>query len=188
MIEVSVESIRVSLINQSRLVVLREQDGPRYLSIWIGAFEADAITIGLQESEVPRPMTHDLIHSLFGQLGAELKAVHISELREETFFGELVAENAEGELRVDCRSSDAIAVAVRADVPIFVAEKVMDEAGAVPAPEYEGSEDTEESEAAPKTSGSKERDDSLELFRDFFEGIDLNLEEDEDEDGATPSS
>ena len=95
MVEVTVESIRVSLINQNRLVVLREKRSPRYLSIWIGAFEADAITVGLQDDEVPRPLTHDLICNILTQLGAELEQIEILDMRDDTFFSSAYGSSAQ---------------------------------------------------------------------------------------------
>ena len=86
MIKVKVESIRVSLINQNRLVVLRELEGLRYLAIWIGPFEAEAITIGLKGTEIDRPLTHDLLRGAIEQLDAQIESVVINHLQEDTFL------------------------------------------------------------------------------------------------------
>ena len=96
MVEVKVESIRVSLINQQRLVVLREVDAQRYLPIWIGSFEAEAITMGLQGTEIQRPLTHDLLRGAIDQLGATIQRIVVSSLRDETFFATIVLD-AQGE-------------------------------------------------------------------------------------------
>ena len=177
MIEVAVESIRVSLINQSRLVVLREKDSARFLSIWIGAFEADAITIGLQEADVPRPLTHSLVGNIIAQLGARLKHILINDLRGDTFFAELHLETEEGDVKVDARPSDAIAVAVRSQVPLFVSEEVMESAGQEPAPEYE-LEGGSETEAEAGSEPSKDEEpESLDVFRDFLETLDFGDDE-----------
>ena len=118
MIEVTIDSVRVSLMSQHRVVVLKETDGERYLPIWIGPFEADAITIQLQGVEVARPMTHDLLMRFITTLGAQVQRVVISDLQNETFYA-LIMVDATGELlEVDARPSDAIALAVRARVPI----------------------------------------------------------------------
>lgn len=178
MIEVAVESIRVSLINQSRLVVLRQTDSPRYLSIWIGAFEADAITIGLQEADVPRPLTHSLIGNIIAQLGGRLKHILINDLRGDTFFAELHLETEAGSIMVDARPSDAIAVAVRSEVPIFVSDEVMESAGQEPAPEYElegGGEN--EAEAGAGTGTNDDEPETLDVFRDFLETLDFGDDE-----------
>ncbi len=162
MIEVTVESIRVSLVNSHRLVVLRETDSPRYLPIWIGNFEAEAITMGLRRDEVPRPMTHDLLSLAIRSLGASVKHICVSDLRDDTFHAQIVLEQRGRRIEIDSRSSDAIALAVRLDVPIFVSEHVMDQAGQVPAAEYV-------EQAAPRAPEG----DSLEVFRDFFDSLDL---------------
>lgn len=164
MVEVAVESIRVGLINQQRLVVLRENDSPRYLPIWIGPFEAEAITMGLQGTDAGRPLTHDLLRNVLEQLGAEAQHVHINALQDETFFARVVLRMDEERLEVDARPSDAIALAVRLDVPIFVDDDVMDRAGQLPASEFE------EGDAKPAESGA----DDLDLFRDFIESIDMD--------------
>lgn len=168
MVEVTVESIRVSLINQQRLVVLRESHSARYLPIWIGPFEAEAITMGLQGHEVQRPMTHDLLRKVIEQVGGKLKHICVNDLQEETFYARLVVELRGKTVEVDARPSDAIAVAVRAEVPIFVSEDVMERAGQVPAAEYE--------EGAAGELGDEDR---LGVFRDFVEGLDLGASEDE---------
>lgn len=186
MIQVKVESIRVSLINQNRLVVLRELEGPRYLAIWIGPFEAEAITIGLKGTDIDRPLTHDLLRGAIEQLDAHIERVVINDLQEDTFFARIViARGGDGEddVEIDARPSDAIALAVRADVAIFVAESVMDTAGQTPS--------EEESEVAVVTSSSEDEngaDDDrggLDLFRDFIEGLDMGEHSEEEEtDGS----
>lgn len=181
MIQVKVESIRVNLINQSRLVVLQEIDGPRFLVIWIGPFEAEAITIGLKGTEMDRPLTHDLLRGLIEQLDAQIERIVISELHDDTFFARIViargagdegdAEDETGdEVEIDARPSDAIALAVRAEVPIFVMESVMDAAGQTPSEEETESEGVA---VVPSSSegGRKEDDGGLDIFREFFEGL-----------------
>ncbi len=170
MVEVTVESIRVSLINQQRLVVLRESGGERYLPIWIGPFEAEAITMGLQDSEIVRPMTHDLLRGVIEQLGAGVEHIHINDLQDETFFARIVLRVDGEQMEVDSRPSDAIALAVRLEAPIYVNEDVMARAGQLPAAELESG----------GTSGDRSEDD-LQLFRDFIEELDLDLNQGEDD-------
>jgi bifunctional DNase/RNase len=170
MIEVTVESVRISLINQQRLVVLRETNGPRYLPIWIGPFEAEAITMGLHKTEVLRPMTHDLLLGVVGQLGGTVERIHISDLQDETFYARIMVTLNDRQLEVDSRPSDAIALAVRAEVPITVSEDVMDRAGQVPTPG--DSSNGEDGESAA---------DQLQVFRDFIEELDLDLGDDAEE-------
>jgi bifunctional DNase/RNase len=114
MVEMVIDSIRVSLMNYQRVVILKERGADRYLPIWIGAPEADAIAVRLQDVVVPRPLTHDLLGSVIAELGAVVDHVLVSDLTEDTFFAKLVLNVKDGLPReVDCRPSDAIALAVR---------------------------------------------------------------------------
>ena len=128
MIEVFVESIRVNMTNYKRVVMLKEKTGERYLPIWIGHFEADAIAIPMQNVPVNRPLTHDLLGSAIRSLGATVTRAAISELTDETFFAKLIVENG-SQVELDCRPSDAIAVAIRVKAPIYVEDAVMAKAG-----------------------------------------------------------
>src|SRR5512135_1392373 len=128
MIEVTIDSIRVSLMSQHRIVLLKDVGSDRYLPIWIGPYEADAITIELQEVEVPRPLTHDLLKTFIAEMGASILHVIVSDLRNDTFYANIVVERNGSRTEIDSRPSDAIALAVRAKVPIYVAESVMDKA------------------------------------------------------------
>ena len=128
MIEVNIDSIRISLMSQHRVVVLREKDSDRYLPIWIGAPEADAITLRLQGVQVERPLTHDLLAHTIRALGAEVLYVEVSELRSDVFYAEIVLEFNERELRIDARPSDAVALALRLNPPIFVSEELLQSA------------------------------------------------------------
>lgn len=165
MIEVIVDSIRVSLVSQQRIVVLKEKGGDRQLVIWIGHAEADSITLKLQGHEVPRPMTHDLLKSVIEDLGGSLEYVHIHDLRDDTYVADLVVEQSGRKVEIDARSSDSIALAIRAQVPIFVADSIMDRASIAPT--------EEEPTAAP------EEDEKLGVFRDFLETLDLDLGDEE---------
>jgi uncharacterized protein len=167
MIEVTIDSVRVSLMSQHRIVVLKDADGPRYLPIWIGPFEADAITIELQGVEVQRPLTHDLLKAVIANLGAEVERVTITDLRNDTFFAQITLQVDGRHLEVDSRPSDAIALAVRSRVPVFVAEEVMAQGAITPEPDLEGGEVSQPTEVGPKA-------DAPEAFRDFLEGLDLS--------------
>ena len=114
MLEMVIDSIRVSLMNYQRVVILKERQADRYLPIWIGSPEADAIAVKLQDVSVPRPLTHDLLGSVIGQLGATLDHIVVSDLQNDTFYAKLVLAMPDGTSReIDCRPSDAIALAVR---------------------------------------------------------------------------
>jgi len=157
MIEVKIAAIRVSLVSPHRIIVLKQLNAERYLPIWIGAFETEAISMHLQGIEPPRPMTHDLIVRLLKTLGVKLRYIYINDLHSDTFYCELVLDVKGEDMVVDCRPSDAIALAVRLDVPIYVHEDVLQGAGVVP----------EESLLEEST------DESLDVFRDYLNQLDL---------------
>ncbi len=185
MVEVVIDSIRVSLMSQQRIVILREQNDDRYLPIWIGVYEAESITIALQEVEVARPLTHDLLTSIFRQLDARILRVEVVALREDTFFGSIVVEKEGRTLSIDARPSDALAVAVRAHVPILVARSVMDAAGIIPEEDLqeEGQGETPRSAApAPDSDLPDENEDRLSIFSDFLEKLDLNSSDDDEDE------
>jgi len=173
MIKVSIDSVRISLMTQSRVVVLREVGSQRYLPIWIGAPEADAITLRLQGIQVDRPLTHDLLFNTIKTLGAVVEYVVVTELRNDIFYAEIVLEVNEEEVRIDSRPSDALALAVRAEVPIYVAEEVMDEAGRIPDEGIAPSVILDTSTAQEEAEEEMEEDD-LGAFADFIEGLDLD--------------
>src|SRR3989304_5768326 len=135
MIEMTVESIRVSLVNYQRVLILKEKSTDRYLPIWIGPAEADSIAYELQKVAVARPLTHDLMKSIIGELGAQVTSIVINDLANDTFYARIVLDAGGRYLEVDSRPSDAIALAVRVKVPIFAAETVLEKAGIVMEPE-----------------------------------------------------
>lgn len=169
MIEVKIDSIRVSLMSQHRVVVLKDVDTDRYLPIWIGPFEADAITIQLQGVQVARPLTHDLLKSIIDEMGATISHVMVSELKNDTFFARIVMDVNGQSMEIDARPSDAIALAVRANAPLFVAEDVMSAASIVPETSLEESSLDVESEPL-----SEEEEEKLAVFRDFIDELDLD--------------
>lgn len=180
MVEVAIDSIRVSLMSQQRIVILREQGADRYLPIWIGVYEAEAITIALQEVEVARPLTHDLLNNLFRQLDARILRVEVVELRDDTFFGNIVVEKDGNIINIDSRPSDALAIAVRAHVPVLVARSVLDTAGIVPEEDIE--EKLEAPGAAKAETSSVEGDERLSVFSDFLEKLDIEEGDDEEDE------
>jgi bifunctional DNase/RNase len=124
--EMRVVGIRVELPNNQPILLLRESDGDRYLPIWIGQGEATAIALEQQGVKPARPMTHDLMKNVISAFGRELEQVRIVDLREGTFFAELIFD---GDLRVSARPTDSIALALRSGVPIHADEAVLAEAG-----------------------------------------------------------
>lgn len=186
MVEVVIDSIRVSLMSQQRIVILREQHADRYLPIWIGIYEAESITIALQEVEVARPLTHDLLKNVFQNLNARILQVEVTALQDDTFYGNIVVEVNGRRMNIDSRPSDALALAVRAHVPIYVASSVMDSAGITPEEDLQ-----EEGEALSQMEdvppGEEFAEERLSIFEDFFEGLgfqedDADEEEDESDD------
>jgi bifunctional DNase/RNase len=175
MVEVVIDSIRVSLMSQQRIVILREAQAERYLPIWIGIYEAEAITLSLQEVEVARPLTWDLLKNVFNTLNARVLRVEVVALREDTFYGNIVVE-AEGQVvNIDSRPSDALALAVRANVPILVNSTIMDMAGITPEDDLQD-RSIEPSDQPAGSSGveADSGEENLEIFEDFFEKLDLD--------------
>ena len=158
MVEVVIDSIRVSLMSQHRVVVLKDVDSDRYLPIWIGTCEAEAITLELQDHAVARPLTHDLLKNVISDLGGAVTQIQISDLRNDVFFAKIIVERNNKTIEIDSRPSDALALAVRVRVPIVIDELVMDKAAVVPDEEMDG-------EAS---------EESLSAFKDFVDSLDLD--------------
>ena len=169
MVEVEIDSVRVSLTNQQRIVILKEKDQERYLPIWIGLYEAEAITIALQEIQVARPQTHDLLKTLIHSLDADLLRVEVISLSDDVFYGNIVL-NINGDIQqIDCRPSDALALAARTQVPILISEDVMRQAGIIPEIDI-----TEEEMASSTESGMEPDEEDLDVFEDFLQNFNLD--------------
>ena len=162
--EMVVESVRVHMLSSQHVVILRDPENDRYLPIWIGPWEANAIAMRLQGVTPERPMTHDLFSQALSELGVTLKRIVVSDLAEDTFRARLMLQLDARELNLDARPSDAIALAVRAGVPIFATDAVLDRAGVMP----EGADDAR-----------------LSVFREFVNSLDLDLP-DEPAEGRRP--
>ena len=186
MIEVQIDSVRVHLMTPQRLVVLKQIGSERYLPIWVGPYEAEAITVALQEVEMIRPLTHDLLKNVFGAFNARIKRIEIVKLQNEIFYGSIVAEVDGREVDVDSRPSDAIALSVRAHVPILVHHSVMEEAGIIP--EQDVSEETGVSEKAEPAPLSEESTERLSVFEDFLEKLEFDKSDDEEKPDDEDSS
>jgi bifunctional DNase/RNase len=172
LVEVVIDSVRVSLMSPQRVVVLRQTDVERYLAIWVGPYEAESITVALQEVEMSRPLTHDLLKNVFGLFDAKILRIEIITLKDDIFYGNIVAKAGGKILDIDSRPSDAIALAVRAHVPILVNQDVMDAAGIVPEHDLQ-----EEGSSAPAddskslTQPPKESEEGLDVFEDFLKKL-----------------
>jgi bifunctional DNase/RNase len=158
MVEVKVQSIQVSLMTDHRVILLKEIDSERVLPIWIGMHEAEAIAIRMRGVNVARPMTHDLLGDVIDGLGGRVSHITVNELRDDTFYARITVQVDGQEVEIDSRPSDAIALAVRVEVPIFVEDSVMSQAGVVP--------------DADTTMEADEED--LRAFRAFIDSLDLD--------------
>ncbi|MCS7255106.1 MAG: bifunctional nuclease family protein [Thermomicrobium sp.] len=176
MIETVVDSIRVSLVTQHRVVLLKEVHGDRHLPIWIGPFEAEAIAMALQGMTPARPLPYDLLRTVIDELGAEIREVAVTDLSQEIFYARIVLTVNGRTIEIDSRPSDAIALAVRAKVPIYVDESVMDRAGVrlEAEEESEGESETEPPEIERVESEERISEADLSVFREVIESLDLD--------------
>ncbi|MCK4843531.1 MAG: bifunctional nuclease family protein [Dehalococcoidia bacterium] len=165
MIEMTIDSIRVSLMNYQRVVILREKGTNRYLPIWIGPAEADAIAVKLQNVELSRPLTHDLLQSVISTLGASVDYVVVTGLKEDTFYANLALSIDGDKLDIDSRPSDALALAVRVGAPIYADETVLEKAGIML--------DEESGKAVPEGKVDEQELKGLSAYKDFINTLDL---------------
>lgn len=182
LVEVIIDSVRISLTNQQRIVLLRQVNQDRFLPIWIGPYEAESITIALQEIEIARPQTHDLLMRAINQLKGRLIRVEIVALKGDVFYGNLVVQSEEDILFIDSRPSDSLALAVRAHVPILVSQGVLDLAGIAPERDLQSIAE-EESAEEPANLESGDAKKRLSVFEDFLQNVTL---ENNDEAQAGP--
>ena len=169
--ELSIESIRLSLMNYQRVVILREKEADRYLPIWIGPAEADAIAVRLQDVSVARPLTHDLLRNAIEQLGGRVLYILVNDLSNDTFFARIVLDVKGETMEIDSRPSDAIALAVRVEAPIFAEESVLDKAGVLLDEDGQPAGTGDDDSGKPMDPAELER---LGAFKDFIEGLDLS--------------
>ncbi len=184
MIEVQIDSVRVHLMTPNRLVVLKQVNSERYLPIWVGPYEAEAITVALQEVEVSRPLTHDLLRNIFNAFNARITRIEIVKLENDTYFGAIIADFNGKELKIDSRSSDAIALSVRAHVPIYVHPSVMDAASILP--EQEVAENVAPPPKAEPAPLSKEGAERLSVFENFLDKLDFDKPDENTSEGDAP--
>jgi bifunctional DNase/RNase len=170
MVEMTIYGVSFDLVGKQPIVLLKTADGNKFLPIWIGHPEAAAILMKLQGASAPRPLTHDLLVNILGELNVEVLRVTVTELRENTFYASITIQQDGSELEIDSRSSDAIAIAVRAHAPIFAADAVVEES----AIEFEG-EDVNEEEIV----------DEFKRFLDRVSAEDFAEAEVEEDDDST---
>ncbi len=188
LVEMVVESVRVHMLSNRHVVILKDTDRDRYLPIWIGAWEASAIAMRLQGVAAERPLTHDLFIASIEQLGARVDRVVISDLADETYHARLYLVHDGSEVEVDARPSDALALAVRSEASIYAAEEVLEQAalGTDPDADEEEGEEAESGDAEGGERRGKRRrvplesiggpnaDPRLDMFRDFVNSLEVD--------------
>ena len=187
LVEMVIESVRVHMLSNRHVVILKDPEGDRYLPIWIGAWEASAIAMRLQGLAAERPLTHDLFAAALDRLGVRVERVVINELTDETYHARIHLERDGVQVEVDARPSDALALAVRAEVPIFAADEVLAQAALAADPDEEAIADDEEAEdegeggARPRRRkppieqvGNAPADPRLDMFRDFINSLEVD--------------
>jgi uncharacterized protein len=164
LIEMAVDSIRVHMPTHQHVVILKEKEAERYLPIWIGIHEANAIALKITGITPERPITHDLLVNVLGAVDVKVSRVVVTSLSNEVFYARIMASLDGRDLDIDARPSDAIAVAVRVGAPIFVADEVLDKAGVLP----EAGGDSE-----GEAEGGEQDEEKLAIFREMINSMDL---------------
>jgi len=170
--ELSIDSIRVSLSNYQRVVILKLKSKEMFIPIWVGPSEADAIAIKLQKVSLPRPLTHDLVISLLDSLSASVEYVLIESMKDETFFAKVAIKNKDKIIMIDSRASDAIALAVRVSCPIYANEDVVEKVSVTLDHKNETVNKKHKADAESKLIDEKSKTD-LSHFVDFIDTLDL---------------
>jgi bifunctional DNase/RNase len=164
MVEMTVDSVRINLATQQRVVILKATKQERYLFIWIAQPEAYAIAVELQGTPSLRPLTHDLLKNVISELGAKIVSIVVSDLVDEVYYARIVLDAAGRHVEIDARPSDAIALAVRAKTPIYVEDSILERAGVT----------LEQDENEKPASKSDDDDiDNLDAYRDFINSLDV---------------
>jgi bifunctional DNase/RNase len=187
LVEMVIESVRVHMLSNRHVVILKDPEGDRYLPIWIGAWEASAIAMRLQGLAAERPLTHDLFAAALDRLGVRVERVVINELTDETYHARIHLERDGVQVEVDARPSDALALAVRAEVPIYAADEVLAQAALAADPDEDATADDDEpDEDAEQTErprrrrtplesvGNSPADPRLDMFRDFINSLEVD--------------
>jgi bifunctional DNase/RNase len=187
LVEMQIESVRVHMLSNRHVVILKDPVGDRYLPIWIGAWEASAIAMRLQGLQAERPLTHDLFAAALERLGVHVERVVISDLADETYHARIHLERDGVQVEVDARPSDALALAVRAEVQIFAAEDVLAQAALNADPDEDaGAEDDAQDDAEAgerrqrrarpieQVGGEGPVDPRLDMFRDFINSLEVD--------------
>jgi bifunctional DNase/RNase len=184
MVQVVIDSIRYGLMSQQRVIILREMDAERFLAIWVDNYMAEQITFSLQEVEVARPMSHDLIKNMLKSLNARILRVEVVAIRADVFYGNIIIQTDENkQINIDARPSDALALAVRTSVPIFVSKEVMESAGVEPENDIIDEKRQEPlGEVPSQTRETEAAVEDLSIFEQFLDDIEPNDEDDPKEE------
>ncbi|MCA9834729.1 MAG: bifunctional nuclease family protein [Thermomicrobiales bacterium] len=174
MIEATVESIRVSMVTQNRVVILREVNGTRSLPIWIGSYEAEAIALELQGVAPTRPLPYDLMCTMIGELGADMDRVIISDLSHKVYYATIVLVVGTSTIEIDARPSDALALAIRTDARILIEDAVMESAGITVLDENEVEQTESETLLTSDPQTPMPDIGDLGLFRDFINSLEAD--------------
>lgn len=178
MIEATIESIRVSMVTQNRVVILREVGGQRHLPIWIGSYEAEAIALELQGVAPTRPLPYDLIGTMLEELGADVDRVVITDLTHKVYYATIVLVAGDRTIEIDARPSDALALAIRSDARILIDDAVMENASITVLDESNIDQTESDTMYTGEPGGSSPPDPKagpdLEVFRDFINSLDLD--------------
>ncbi len=173
MVEMTVESVRINLATQQRVVILKATKQERYLFIWIAYAEAYAIAVELQGTTSPRPLTHDLLKNVIKELDAKIESIVISDLIDEVYYARIVLDVSGRHVEIDSRPSDAIALAVRAKTPIYVEESVLERAGVVPENEELQRPGLRSGPRSEQDKAEELEADNLDAYRDFINSLDV---------------
>jgi len=187
LVEMVIESVRVHMLSNRHVVILKDTEGDRYLPIWIGAWEASAIAMRLQGLAAERPLTHDLFAAALDRLGVRVERVVINELTDETYHARIHLERDGVQVEVDARPSDALALAVRAEVPIYAADEVLAQAALAADPDEDAAGEDDDADEDADTSerprrrrppleqvGNAPADPRLDMFRDFINSLEVD--------------
>ncbi|MBT3350586.1 MAG: bifunctional nuclease family protein [Nitrospinaceae bacterium] len=171
MIEMKVKGLTLDPLTNVPIVILRELEGERSLPIWVGIFEAHAIAREIEEFQTPRPMTHDLIKNIINGLEGKITRILVSDLKDNTFFAEISLALNGSEISIDSRPSDAIALALRMSAPIFVEEKVLEEAKSIEFTESDEGATAEAGGGEPGSSDEKTLEEDSEDVKRWLENL-----------------
>ena len=174
MIEMNIKGLMVDPITNMPIIILRDVEGQKVLPIWVGVFEANAIALQIENIQTPRPMTHDLLRNVIQDLQANVEKIVVCDLKENTFYALIHLRTPHGPVAIDARPSDAIALAVRTDVPIYVEPHVFERAGTTAEDEESAALDEPPAEESEPEVADEE---GLSPFREFINSLDFEDDE-----------